>query len=282
MISIVTISLNQGRFLPAAVTSVLSQSDVELEYVIVDPGSTDGSRDYLASIHDNRVRLILEPDDGPADGLNKGFRATTGAVVGYLNADDVYLSGALSAVNALFKLRPEVDVVYGDGWIIDGEDRVVRHLESTPWSLRQYLYGGVSVVQQSTFLRREAFDRTPGFNSSNATCWDGELLVDLAIAGCHIVHERGDWSAFRFHPGGISGSGRLEDRYRQDLHRMKQRALGRAPGATDTLLKATFRCVKLLRSPGYAMRRARDRPQVGTRLEPRENGFVVTAGAEPE
>jgi glycosyltransferase involved in cell wall biosynthesis len=279
VISIVTISMNQGHFLPTAVNSVLSQQDVDLEYVIVDAGSTDGSREYLASIRDRRVRLILEPDEGPADGLNKGVRSTNSAVVGYLNADDLYLAGALRAVDALFTRRPEIDVIYGDGWIIDDKEQVIRHIESTPWSLRQYLYGGVTVLQQSTFFRRDAFDRTAGFNLANTTSWDGELVVDLALAGCQIHHERADWSAFRLHAGGISGSGRLEDRYRQDLRRLKKRVTGLGPGAVDTLLGATFRCVKLVRSPGYAIRRAGSRHQDAARLMSGPDGFEVAVGS---
>ena len=114
------------------------------------------------SLDDPRVMLVLEPDSGPADGLNKGVAATKGAIVGYLNADDLYLANALCEVEGLFRRMPSIDVAYGDGWIIDGEGRVVRHFESSPWGLRRYLHGGVSVLQQSTFFRREAFDRTAG------------------------------------------------------------------------------------------------------------------------
>jgi glycosyltransferase involved in cell wall biosynthesis len=279
VISIVTISMNQGRFLPAAVDSVLAQRDVDLEYVIVDAGSTDGSREYLVTLRDPRVRLVLESDQGPADGLNKGIRSTTGPVVGCLNADDLYLVNALHGVDDFFRTNPLVHVVYGDGWIIDDKEQVIRHIESTPWSLRQYLYGGVTVLQQSTFFRRDAFDRTAGFNLANTTSWDGELVVDLALAGCQIHHERADWSAFRLHAGGISGSGRLEDRYRQDLRRLKKRVTGHGPGAVDTLLGATFRGVKLVRSPGYAIRRAGSRHQDAARLMSGPDGFEVVVGS---
>jgi glycosyltransferase involved in cell wall biosynthesis len=279
VISIITISMNQGRFLPSAVDSVLSQRDVDLEYVIVDAGSTDGSREYLTSLQDSRLRLVLEGDEGPADGLNKGVRSTTGAVVGYLNADDIYLAGALRDVDDVFRRTPDVDVVYGDGWLIDGEDRVLRHFESTPWGLRRDLYGGVSVLQQSTFFQREAFDRTAGFNTSNATCWDAELLVDLALAGARLRHVRADWSAFRLHAGGISGSRRLEKQFREDLVRMRARAMGREPGIVDACLRPVFRGVKLLRSPGYVIRRLGSRPQTERRIGLGPGGYVVRVDA---
>lgn len=275
MISIVTISMNQGQFLPTAVDSVLSQRDVDVEYVIVDAGSTDGTREYLATLRDPRVRLVLEPDQGPADGLNKGVRCTSGAVIGYLNADDVYLEGAHRGVDDAFRREPWVDVVYGDGWIIDGEGQVVRHFESTPWGLRQYLFGGVSVLQQSTFFRRAAFDRTAGFNTLNVTCWDGELLADLALAGARFRHVRADWSAFRLHSEGISGSGRLEARYQEDRRRFVARTIGRGPSPIDPVLGFSARGAKILRSPGYALRRLRPRSVTGSRIERGPGGYVV-------
>ena len=275
MISIITISMNQGRYLPTAVNSVLSQRDVDLEYVIVDAGSTDGSREYLATLTDPRVRLLFEPDEGPADGLNKGVRSTTGVVVGYLNADDVYLAGALRGVDDVFRREPGVDVVYGDGWIVDGESRVVRHFESTPWGLRQYLFGGVSVLQQSTFFRRAAFDRTAGFNMLNATCWDGELLVDMALAGARFRHARADWSAFRLHREGISGSGRLEARYHEDRRGFVARAIGRGTSPVDPLLGVSARAAKLLRSPGYALRSLTSRLGAEGRIERGPDGYEV-------
>ena len=274
MISIVTISMNQGRFLPRAVESVLSQRDVDFEYLIVDAGSTDGTVEYLASLDDPRVRLILEPDDGPADGLNKGVRSTSGTVVGYLNADDLYLADTLRRVDDFFRSRPSVDVAYGDGWIIDGDDRILHHAESTLWGLRQYLYGGVSILQPATFFRRTAFDRTPGFNKDNATCWDGELLADMAIGGARFHHVRADWAAFRLHPDGISGSGRLESRYREDRRRFVARVIGRELGAADRVLELSARAFKLLRSPGYALRRLRPWP-AGSRIEPGLDGYGV-------
>ena len=270
--------MDQGQFLQSAVDSVLSQRGADLEYVVVDAGSTDRSREYLESLLDPRLRLIFESDDGPADGLNKGVRSTRGGVVGYLNADDVYLAGALQAVDDFFNREPDIDVVYGDGWIIDTEGRALRHFESTPWGLRRFLRGGVNVLQQSTFFRRNVFDRTAGFNTANATCWDGELLVDLALAGARFRHLRADWSAFRIHPDGISGSGRLETRYREDQRRVVARVTGREPGVLDTALGWAARGAKILRSPGYASRRLFARPPLGLQLTRHQDGYILQSG----
>ena len=135
-ISIVMLSFNQVEFLNRAIHSVLNQELVELQLIIVDPGSTDGSRELAQRIasEDDRVILIFEPDSGPADGLNKGFARAKNEFVGYLNSDDVYLPSTLSLVEINFKSNAGADVIYGHGIILDERKltpnicfRVLRH-----------------------------------------------------------------------------------------------------------------------------------------------------------
>lgn len=122
-ISIVTISFNQTCFLEEAICSVLEQGYPNVEYIVVDPGSTDGSREIIERYSDRIDKVIFEPDEGPADGLNKGFAHASGDVFGFLNSDDVLEPGALSGAARYFEARPEVDVVSGHSWIIDEEGR---------------------------------------------------------------------------------------------------------------------------------------------------------------
>nr|MDQ2901751.1 glycosyltransferase [Acidobacteriota bacterium] len=106
-LSVVTISLNQARFLAEAIDSVQASRGNTVDYVIVDPGSGDGSREIVGR---NRARLshiLLEPDNGPADGLNNGFDHCEGEVLGYLNADDRYPPGTLDYVARYFETHPE-------------------------------------------------------------------------------------------------------------------------------------------------------------------------------
>ena len=91
-VSIVTISFNQARFLRRAITSVLSQDYPDIEYIVVDPGSTDGSREIINAYGPRLASVIFDPDDGPADGLNRGFQLATGDVLAYINADDALLT----------------------------------------------------------------------------------------------------------------------------------------------------------------------------------------------
>jgi glycosyltransferase involved in cell wall biosynthesis len=101
-VSIVTISYNQCAFLERAIQSVLAQNYPEVEYIVVDPGSTDGSRDIIERYRSRISKLILEPDKGPVDGLNKGFSVATGEIYGYLNADDEFLPGAIDKAMRAF------------------------------------------------------------------------------------------------------------------------------------------------------------------------------------
>lgn len=207
-ITIVTISYNQAEYLERAIKSVIDQKkDVNLEYIVVDAGSTDGSIDVIKSYQESIDLIISEPDEGPADGLNKGFSQATGNIYGYLNADDEFITGALQEVVAYFKQHPDVDVINGHGEIIDEHDNFLQKCFSHKFNLYRYAEGNCVVVQQSTFFRSEAYKSTKGFNKDNRISWDGELMVDLALNKAKFVRLHRYWSRFRVYSESISGSG---------------------------------------------------------------------------
>jgi glycosyltransferase involved in cell wall biosynthesis len=240
-ISIVTLSFNQRAFLREAINSVLHQDNADVEYVIVDPGSTDGSRELIESYRERVSHLVLEPDSGAADGLNKGFAKASGEVFGFLNADDFLLPGALQRVEEFFLANPKCDIAFGNGYVVDARGRHLRHLKARNFSVRSYLYGGTRWLQQSTFFRREMFRRSPGFNVQNRTCWDGELFVSMAHMGAVVGYIDADLGAFRLHSASISGSRRLEGPYREDCRRIFRQIRGRDLRVTDELLKVFHR-----------------------------------------
>src|SRR6266702_5290058 len=112
-VSIVTISFNQAAFLERTILSVLNQDYSNIVYIVVDPCSTDGSRELIKRYESRIARTILDPDKGAADGLNKGFGAATGDIFGFLNSDDILYPGAVSAVVSVFIKSPATDVVSG-------------------------------------------------------------------------------------------------------------------------------------------------------------------------
>ena len=204
-ISIVTLSYNQLTFLGDAIESILRQGYPDLEYIVVDPGSTDGSRELLRSYEEQISRLIFERDQGAADGLNKGFASATGEIFGFLNADDFLLPGALHRVSEFFKSHPQCDIAMGNGNVVDAHGQTLRHVRARDFTVRRYLYGGTRWLQQSTFFRRKAFLRSPGFNTENRTSWDGELFVSMAHMGATVGYINADLAAFRIHDASISG-----------------------------------------------------------------------------
>lgn len=206
-ISIVTLSYNQHRYLQACLDSVLSQKTEGVQYIVVDPGSTDGSRELLRAPHTSIDRLLLEPDAGPADGLNKGFAVATGDIFGYINSDDRLAPGALDYVRRFFAGHPDTDVLCGSIRIIDEQGRAsLRGRLSDPFDVRRYAAGLCNIVQQGTFFRRSVFDRVGGFNVSNRVAWDGELLADMALANARFRRVRKVLGEFRVYRGTVSNS----------------------------------------------------------------------------
>ena len=220
-ISIVTISFNQAAFLEECLSSVLSQDAGDDEYIVVDPGSTDASRDIIAR-HAVRIdKQILEPDAGPADGLNRGFAAATGELLGYINADDRYAPGAISFARKFFSDYPNVDVLCGAIRIIDRHGRAsLRARTSDPFDLAHFAAGTCTVGQQATFFRRRAYDQAGGFNPDNSINWDGELLVDMALTGARFATTSRILGDFRIYAESITGSKRHTERLLREHERL--------------------------------------------------------------
>ena len=101
-LSVVTVSFNQRQYLEEALISVLAQDYPAIEYIVVDPGSTDGSRELIECFRDRLASILFETDQGAADGLNKGFQRASGDIFGFLNSDDVLLPGAMKSISRAF------------------------------------------------------------------------------------------------------------------------------------------------------------------------------------
>ncbi|MGE5526756.1 MAG: glycosyltransferase family 2 protein [Rhodospirillaceae bacterium] len=226
-ISIVTLAYNKAPYLEECLRSVIDQDCSGVQYIVVDPGSTDGSRDILHRYRDRLSSLIEEPDDGPADGLNKGFAAARADIFGYLNGDDRFVPGALRYVVDYFAAHPDVDVLCGAIRIIDGEGRVSpRKRTADRFDLADYAAGICTVGQQATFFRRAAFEKAGRFNAANRIAWDGELLVDMALTGARFATVRKVLGDFRVYGDSITGSQTYRERlakYHDDLKQKLRR-----------------------------------------------------------
>jgi len=208
-VSIVTISYNQAEFLEETILSVLDQDYHDIEYIVVDPGSTDGSREIIEKYRDRIDHIILEPDNGPADGLNKGFSVATGDVYAYLNSDDILYPNVVSRFVNAFLNKPKVDVISGHGDKIDSVGIILGRVFSNRFNMKDYIFGACVLVQQSTFFKAKVFHKVGGFNLDNKVGWDGELWFDMALSGARFSRINGFLSGFRMHEGSITVSGRV-------------------------------------------------------------------------
>jgi glycosyltransferase involved in cell wall biosynthesis len=232
-ISIVTISFNQCQYLRACIDSILGQTDCDVEYIVVDPGSTDGSRELIESYGDRLIK-VFDRDDGPADGLNKGFARATGEIYGFINSDDYLLPGALKQVSDFFNTHKQNTFVTGHGFTEDasGKRTVVDPSKLTAQAM---MHRSAVMFQQTTFFPATLFKAVGCFNNQNRTCWDYELFLNFLQLGAEHHVLKSNLAVFRLYQGSISGSGRLEERYFQELDQLFLKYVGRQRGARDKL-----------------------------------------------
>jgi glycosyltransferase involved in cell wall biosynthesis len=254
-ISIVTISFNQVDYLAAAIESVLGQNYPNLQYVVVDPGSTDGSRELIESYGDRISARLFEPDSGPADGLNRGFALTDGEILGYLNADDVLLPGVLHRIAGLFEESPEVDVFSGHCEIIDGKGVKLRENYSDRFRPLRVMYRTANIMQPSSFFRRRAFEKTNGFNPANRTDWDTELFIDMAAAGARFEVINEIFSGYRLHTTTVTAQHRNSLIVRKELRALFERKRGRRWRWYDHAIRWAFLGAKYLGDPRWIRER---------------------------
>lgn len=188
LVSILTPSFQQGRFLPDCLRSVAVQTYPRLEHVVFDGGSTDGSPEVLAGAGES-VRWTSEPDRGQADAVNKAYAASTGEIVGWLNSDDGFFSrDAVARVVEAFERHPDADVVYGDTAVVDESGLILRHARSR-WSMTRVLPLISPISQPAAFFRRSALgpDELP-LRADLQRRLDYELFLRLRSRGARFVH----------------------------------------------------------------------------------------------
>ncbi len=227
-ITIVTPSLDQRRFVERTVRSVLDQQgDFDLEYLVYDGGSGDGSVEVLRSF-EPRLRLVVEPDRGQADAVNKGLRAATGDVVGWLNSDDLLYPGALARVADAFRARPDLVWLHGRCEIVDEDDRTIRRWVSAYKDFRCRRYTRRSLLvenyvsQMTVFWRRSAMERIGYLDASMRYSFDYEYWLRLSALGDPFyLPER--VAAFRWYVSSKSGTA-FDRQFREDEEAFRRHA----------------------------------------------------------
>jgi glycosyltransferase involved in cell wall biosynthesis len=176
-LTVITPSYNQARFIRRTIESVLSQDVPGLQYLVFDGGSTDGTPEILRE-YAEKLTAVIERDAGQADAVNKGLARATGAVIGWLNSDDVYYPGACARTLDVFESHPDVDVVYGEADHIDQEDSVIEPYYTEPFSYDR-LKDVCFLCQPAVFFRRSVVDRYGLLQAGLRYCMDYEYWLRI-------------------------------------------------------------------------------------------------------
>ena len=196
-VSIVVPSFNQARYLETALRSVLDQDYPNLEVLVIDAGSTDGSLAILQRYASRLAYWVSEPDAGQADGINKGLRRATGEIVAWLNSDDVYLPGAIRQAVEALGAEAGAGLVYADGIMVDSEQVLLDRHRYRPLELVDLLSFEV-LLQPTVFMRRSLLEQVGYLDASYQLILDHELWVRFA-AHARLHHVRSYWALERTH-----------------------------------------------------------------------------------
>lgn len=197
LISIVTPSFNQAKFLESSILSVLNQGYQNLEYIIVDGGSTDGSLEIIQKYENRLAWWVSEKDKGQADAFNKGLSHAGGKYLGWLNSDDLYIENAISEAVDLLESNTDLAFVYGDVQSINQVGAITNIMRYGDWELLDLMRFNI-IGQPGVFMRRDLVESVGGLDTSFHFLLDHHLWLKLA-SKAPIKYSDKLWAAARFH-----------------------------------------------------------------------------------
>ena len=198
LISIVTPSFNQGSFLEKTILSVLGQDYPNIEFIVIDGGSTDGSDDIIKKHEKQIAHWISEPDTGQSNAINKGFAKASGEILAWLNSDDLLMPSAIKIAANYFMEYPDIGVVYGDRLHIDFKGNVIG-MNQGPSYKQNMFKRNFTLPQETVFFRKEIFQKIGGLDESLHFAMDFDLWCKMSevtnmrhipfFMGCFREHE---------------------------------------------------------------------------------------------
>jgi glycosyltransferase involved in cell wall biosynthesis len=198
-VSVVTPSYNQGRFLEETIRSVLLQGYPDLEYIIIDGGSGDESVEIIHRYERWLAYWVSESDRGQTHAINKGWERSTGEILAYINADDVYLDGAIATAAQEFSAQPGIGMVYGSAMIVDEAGEELRAWKAQPFDLNTMLAVGSIVPQSSVFFSSTALKNVGYLNDEWELIMDYDLCIRIGMQYPTVCSSK-TLTRFRNHP----------------------------------------------------------------------------------
>lgn len=230
MVTIVTACRNAAKTIGQTILSVINQGYSDIEYIIVDSNSTDGTADIIRHFEQNISLWIQESDDGIADGWNKGIRYASGEIIGIINADDYYMPGTIATVIDAFRTNPDRGFVFGDLEVVN-EQSGKRHVEKGRDTYESTLPYEMSVRHPTMFVRSETYRRLGSFDGRYRLAMDHEFLCRMTSRGIKGRYIPRTLSVMR--QGGLSDVNRI-------LAFSEVRAISALYGGSRTVAAAYF------------------------------------------
>ncbi len=198
-ISVITPSYNQVKYLERTIKSVLDQNYPNLEYIIIDGGSTDGSVDLIRRYANRLAHWVSERDSGQPNAINKGLRAATGDWVAWQNSDDVFYPGAFMSVASVAASIRDVQLIIGNMNLIDKDDHLLRAIKYVKPTYRSLLAERMVLTNQAAFWRRGLHSNVGFLDESLDCAFDYEWFLRVLRHGVRATHVNATWGGLRMH-----------------------------------------------------------------------------------
>ena len=180
-ISIVIPSYNKVDFIEQSILSVLNQNYPNIELIIIDGGSTDGTVEIIKKYNQYITFWVSEKDQGQSDALNKGFKHCTGSIYGFLNSDDIYLPGAFKSSSSILEKNLDKKIIFGDWLSLDKKNFIIDYNHAFDFNLNHFKYEGFHLSATSMFWRSEVHRRFSGFDNNLYYTMDYQLILEFGI-----------------------------------------------------------------------------------------------------
>jgi glycosyltransferase involved in cell wall biosynthesis len=226
LVSIITPSYNQAQYLEQTIQSVLNQDYPHIEYIVIDGGSTDGSKTILEKYAPQLSYWQSQKDGGQTDAINQGFTRAKGEVLAWLNSDDILYPGAVSKAVAALRNFPEAVMVYGNCDLVNGQGKFLNRFPAAQTDLAKLRQGYVHIPQQASFFLTEAWKQIGPLDPSFFFAMDYDLWTRLTSLGPLQYINTEPWAAFRLH--GDSKSIAADDRCWPEMLKVHYRDGGKA------------------------------------------------------